>query len=81
MGRVVVHTDPPGARILVNGESTPYRSPVNFVLAAGRYQITVERAGFASQTREVEVQANRAIEVRMELERTGGILRRLPFPR
>ena len=80
MGRVVVHTEPAGARIFVNGEETAYRSPVNFALAPGRYQITVEREGYANATSEVVVESNRSVPVRLELEREGGgILRRLPF--
>ena len=83
MGRVVIHTEPAGARILVNGEATSYRSPVNFALAPGQYQITVEHDGFSSVTKDVVVETNQSIEVRLELERTGGegILRRLPFVR
>ena len=82
MGRVVVHTEPAGARILVNGEATSYRTPVNFALAPGRYKITVERDGFESVTQEVVVEANRAATTRIELKRSGGgILRRLPFRR
>ena len=82
MGRVVVHTEPAGARIIVNGEETSYRSPVNFALAPGQYQITVERDGFESVTRQVRVESNRVIEARIELKRSGrGILRRLPFSR
>ena len=67
--------------MLVNGEPTAYHSPVNFALAPGRYRITVERSGYASATKEVEVVAGRAIEVRIEMKRSGGILRRIPFRR
>ena len=81
MGRVVIHTEPAGARILVNGKDTTYRSPVNFALAPGRYQIKVERDGYSTATTEVLVEANRAAQVQLELERSGGILRRLPFRR
>ena len=82
MGRVVIHTEPPGARIIVNGEATSYRSPVNFALAPGKYQITLERDGFESTTREIVVEADRSVQARVELKRSGGgILRRLPFVR
>ena len=80
MGRVVVHTEPPGAKILVDGKDTPYRTPVNFALAPGRYEITVERDGFSTAQTEVTVEANRAAQVRVELERgRRGFLRRIPF--
>jgi serine/threonine-protein kinase len=83
LGRVVIHTDPPGARILVDGKPTSYRSPVNFALAPGRHQITVENDGYASATTDVIVEANHSAQVRLEMERTGrrGILSRLPFVR
>jgi hypothetical protein len=83
VGRVVVHTEPPGAQILVNGEPTSYHSPVNFALAPGKYQITVERDGYESVSREIVVEANRSAESQIELKRTGGggILHRLPFGR
>jgi len=78
---VVVHTQPAGARILVNGADTEYRSPVNFALPPGKYQITVDRAGYQSETREVVVVEGHATDLQFDLQRSGGILRRLPFRR
>jgi len=80
-GRLVIHTQPPGARILVNGDETDYRSPINFALPPGKYQISVERAGYQSETREVVVVEGHAADLQFELQRSGGILRRLPFRR
>ncbi|MBI1956034.1 MAG: serine/threonine protein kinase [Acidobacteria bacterium] len=68
-GRVAVHTEPQGARIFINGEETPYRSPVNFAVVPGRYQITVERSGYASETREVVVRKDQMAPVQLELKR------------
>jgi eukaryotic-like serine/threonine-protein kinase len=80
-GRVLIRTLPAGALIHLNGDATSYRSPVNFELAPGHYEITIEHAGFASQTKEIDVEANRAITMDVELRR-GGFLRRLnPFRR
>jgi serine/threonine-protein kinase len=83
LGRLVIHTEPRGARIMIDGESTSYLTPVNFALAAGRYQITVERGGFEPVTQEVVVEANRPSVLRLELEPASrrGILSRLPFVR
>ena len=78
-GRVVIHTQPQGARILINGEGTSYRSPVNFSLAAGKYRITVERRGFQTETREIEVRGNRTVEVQMDLKPETERRSRLPF--
>lgn len=69
MGRVVIHTQPEGARILVNGEETRYRSPVNFALPAGKHRITVERAGFESQSQDVVVRQDQTAPVQIELKR------------
>lgn len=80
-GRVVIHTQPQGARIWINGEPTAYRSPVNLSLPPGRYEITVERRGFASQTQPVVVQAGRMAEIRLEMVPEGSRRRfpSLPF--
>ena len=78
-GRVVIHTQPQGARILINGAGTSYRSPVNFSLAAGKYRITVERRGFQTETREIEVRGNRTVEVQMDLKPETERRSRLPF--
>ncbi|MBI4463571.1 MAG: PEGA domain-containing protein [Acidobacteria bacterium] len=67
----MIHTQPQGARILVNGEPTPYRSPVNFSLPPGRYEITVERRGFANQSRQVVVQINQMTEIRFDMTPEG----------
>ncbi len=79
IGRVVVRTQPPGATVLVNGQATNYRSPVNFALAPGKYKITVERDGFASETREVVVRKNQMIQFEAELKRGEGKRRRFLF--
>jgi hypothetical protein len=81
MGRVVIHTEPLGARIRVNGKETSYRTPVNFALAPGVYEITVEHDGFSSVKRHVVIEANRSAQVRLELERRRSFLSRLPFVR
>jgi hypothetical protein len=78
---VIIHTLPPGAAIRVNGEATSYRSPVNFALALGHYEITIERDGFRDEKREIDVEGNRTVTMEIELKR-GGIIRRLnPFRR
>ena len=79
MGRVVIHTQPEGARILVNGEETRYRSPVNFALPAGKHRITVERPGYGSETQEVIVLENQTAQVQLELKRNDERRRLLPF--
>ena len=79
MGRIVIHTQPEGARILVNGEETRYRSPVNFGLPVGKHRITVERPGFDSATQEVIVRENQTAQMQLELKPNGERRSRLPF--
>ncbi|HWP85563.1 MAG TPA: serine/threonine-protein kinase [Terriglobia bacterium] len=82
VGRAVVHTEPAGARILINGEPTSYVTPVNFALRPGSYRLTLERDGYERVHRDIAVEANRTTETRLTLPRKRrGFLRRLPFLR
>jgi eukaryotic-like serine/threonine-protein kinase len=54
---IMVSTQPPGARILLDGKDTGKKSPAVIpVAAAGRYRVQVELQGFQSEQRELEVQ-------------------------
>jgi len=83
MGRLAIHTEPAGAQVILDGQATSYRTPVNIALAAGHYRITIEQEGFKPVTREVVVETSRSVQLRLELEKAerGGILRRIPFVR
>lgn len=81
VGRVVIHTQPEGARVLVNGEETRYRTPVNFALPAGKQRITVERPGYDSESEEIIVRENQTVQKQFELKPNGERRRRLPFRR
>lgn len=63
IGRVSVHTQPQGARILVNDAETPYRTPVNFSLAPGRYRVKVERNGYEQATQQIVVRRDQIVSV------------------
>ena len=76
---MVIHTQPEGARILVDGEETRYRTPVNFGLPAGRHRITVERSGYESETQEIVVRQDQTVQVQLDLKPTGERRRLLPF--
>lgn len=54
-GRLSVRSTPRGASISVDGKPTPYRTPVNFSLPAGKHSITIEHRGFGSDTRDVTI--------------------------
>ena len=79
IGRVSVHTQPQGARILVNDAETPYRTPVNFALAPGTYRLTVERSGYEQATQEIVVRQDQTVSVQLELKRDEERRSLLPF--
>jgi len=79
IGRVSVHTQPQGARILVNDAETPYRTPVNFALAPGTYRLTVERSGYEQATQEIVVRRDQTVSVQLELKRDEERRSLLPF--
>ena len=70
-GRVVILTRPKGAKVRVNGEATAYRSPVEIGLPTGRHRITVERSGYARETRNVVVRKDRTARIAVRLKRIG----------
>ena len=54
---IIVITQPPGARILLDGKDTGKKSPAVIRLSAtGKYRVQVELRGFQSEQREVLVQ-------------------------
>jgi serine/threonine protein kinase/class 3 adenylate cyclase len=77
-GRIVVSTRPPGAKIIVDGAETDYRSPVNFSLSAGKHTVEVEHAGFETETREVQVSKNSVNQFEFALK-PGGVKKRKRF--
>jgi len=79
IGRVSVHTQPQGARIFVNDAETPYRTPVNFSLAPGRYRVMVERNGYEQATQEIVVRQDQTVSVQIELKQDGERRSLLPF--
>jgi serine/threonine-protein kinase len=79
IGRVSVHTQPQGARIFVNDAETPYRTPVNFSLAPGRYRVTVERNGYEQATQQIVVRQDQTASVQIELKQNGERRSLLPF--
>ena len=79
VGRVSLHTEPQGARIFVDGQETSYRTPVNFGLAPGTYQVRVERPGYDSQTKQIVVRQNETVTEQFELQRNGEGRSLIPF--
>jgi hypothetical protein len=54
-GTLWVHTAPPGALILVNGQAVKETSPAMLRLVPGRYKLTLRRDGKRDHTQDVEV--------------------------
>jgi tRNA A-37 threonylcarbamoyl transferase component Bud32 len=53
-GTLMVSSVPPGANVLINGKATGQSTPASIKLAAGSYQVTVEKEGRQS-TQTVEI--------------------------
>jgi hypothetical protein len=54
-GTLLVHTTPPGATILLNGQAQKDTSPATLRIAPGKYKITLRREGARDYTQDVEV--------------------------
>lgn len=75
-GRVDVRSTPEGAAVFVDGEPTGLRTPVVLKgLAPGRtIRLRVDKAGFASQERQVEIAPGAAETRSFELLASGGLV-------
>jgi len=62
-GELTVLSEPSGALILINGESTGERTPATLGLAAGTHRLQLVRDEFAPLERSVEVRADRLTRV------------------
>ncbi len=54
-GTLIVKTNPPGARILIDGQLRPETTPAMIVLPAGKHRIAVRREGSQDETQDVEI--------------------------
>lgn len=74
VGGLYVETTPEGAIVYIDG--TPKgKTPLGLVLVPGKYRIRIEKQGYRTVEREVEVPREGTAEVRVELERRRGKLR------
>jgi hypothetical protein len=73
MGLVAVITDPPDARVDVDGRRAGL-SPLEIPLDAGRHTVTLSKAGFKDAQQAVAVEAQGRHEVRVTLEPREGAL-------
>lgn len=61
-GTVVIRTEPPGARIYIDGHSNEHRTPVRAQLEVGPHVFALSRADFEDERVEVRVEANQTVE-------------------
>jgi serine/threonine protein kinase len=76
-GEIDVRSVPPGAAVFVDGEPTGLRTPVVLKGLAGgrRLRLRVDKAGYASQEREIEVKAGSVESLAFELLLSDGRVR------
>ncbi len=66
--QLLVYSDPPGAEVYVDGQSRG-RTPMVALLAYGRHTLKLEKAGYASVTRDALLAADRSLEIEVSLPR------------
>ncbi len=79
IGRIAVRTVPPGARVILDGKPTDYRTPVNFQVGAGKHKITVEHQGFPPKSADVVVQKDQTVQLDVGLGTEARKRRRFPL--
>ncbi len=62
-GAVVVRTRPKGVTIMVDGVLVPRPTPTRFPLRPGSYRVVLQKDGFQSVTRIVQVEEGKIIEI------------------
>ena len=66
-GSLRVLTEPKGATIIVDGKSTPYKSPVIVPLPAGKHTIVLQHRRHDPVTREVVIRGGQIAEINVNL--------------
>jgi predicted Ser/Thr protein kinase len=69
-GSLVVHTNPPGAAIVLNGKPRPEITPATLTLPPGKYKVTVTKAGFAAADFEAAVMTDAVREISVGLAKS-----------
>jgi hypothetical protein len=65
-GRLRISSEPAGARIMVDGQPVGI-TPMEYQLPSGSHQVTVDKAGFASQSKTVDINRTDLSSVRINL--------------
>lgn len=67
-GMIDFRTNPPGARILVNGAEARIATPAHAPMAPGDYTITLVEPGYKPVQQNVHVEAGRRVNIDLQLE-------------
>ncbi len=68
IGLLAVTSDPPGAEIFVNGESSGMFTPDTLQLAPGSYDVRLEKNGFVAYRQTAQVENDATTELQTDLE-------------
>lgn len=63
VGRVHIETKPKGAKVMVGEQPVSKPTPVEFDLAPGTYQVTIEADGYQPVQKTIEVEAGKRVQV------------------
>ncbi len=66
--QMLVYTDPPGAEVIVDGQSRG-RTPFSMVLPHGMHLVSLVKGGFKTWTREVVLSPDRSLHLDLTLEK------------
>lgn len=81
VGDLDLRTEPPDAHVEIDGRRIDGAGLRPFGVRAGTHVLRVSRAGFAPVEQEIRVHPGRTAEMRIELDRTGPVIRLLTRPR
>jgi len=62
-GAVIIRTRPKGVSITVDGFAMPRQTPLRFPMRAGSHTVTLQKAGFQSLTRTIQVEEGKVTEL------------------
>lgn len=67
VGRLRLHTYPPGARVWIDGELKIEATPATLVLKEGKYRLKIQAQGAESLEREIEIEAGEADQLTIDI--------------
>ncbi len=68
-GIIAVLTEPMGATLQINGHTVPRTTPFRAAFPPGNYQLTISLDGYATERRQITVQAGKPTRVQVKLQK------------